>query len=73
MRPRRLLICWVAGVGFGAVGLMTGTFATAVVQSGAGNGELGTCAAYSGLPSDDTDTTGMVLIRSGTFVPLRAE
>ena len=68
MRPRRLLIGCVAGVSIGAVGLMTGTFATAVAQSGAGNGELGTCAAYSGVPSDDSDTAGMAFIRGGTFV-----
>lgn len=73
MRPRRLLVCRIAGVSIGAVGLMTGTSATAIAQSGAGNGELGTCAAYSGLPSDDTDTSGMAFIRSGTFVPPCAE
>ena len=64
MTPRFLLM-W--RVGFAAASLMVGTFA--VAQNGGANGELGTCAAYSGLPSDDTDTTGMVFIRNGTFVP----
>src|SRR5262245_28049453 len=68
MRPRRVLMGCVAGVSSVAVGLMTGTFATAVAQSGAGNGELGTCAAYSGVPTQDNDTAGMVFIRGGTFV-----
>ena len=66
MIVRGVLIC---AVGIGATGLMIGTFATAIAQKDAARSELGSCAAYSGLPSDDTDTTGMVFIRSGTFVP----
>jgi formylglycine-generating enzyme len=46
--------------------LIIGTFALA--QKQAAGGELGSCAAYSGLPSEDNDTAGMVLIRGGTFV-----
>jgi sulfatase modifying factor 1 len=63
MARRCLLMCCV---GFGAASLMIGTFA--VAQKGAGSGELGTCAAYSGLPSDDNDHAGMAFIRGGTFV-----
>jgi formylglycine-generating enzyme len=62
MAGRCLLMCCV---GFGVTGLV-GIFA--VAQSGAGKGELGTCAAYSGLPSDDSEIAGMVFIRGGMFV-----
>ena len=62
MARRCLLMCCV---GLGVTGLI-GTFAAA--QSGARKGEIGTCAAYSGLPSDDSETAGMVFIRGGTFV-----
>jgi formylglycine-generating enzyme required for sulfatase activity len=62
---RSLLIC---SVGIGATSLMIGTFATAIAQRDVARGELGSCAAYSGLPSDDSDTAGMVFIRGGTFV-----
>jgi formylglycine-generating enzyme len=63
MTPRSVLIC---SVGIGVASVMIATFATA--QKDAAKGELGSCAAYSGLPSDDNDTAGMVFIRSGTFV-----
>src|ERR1700758_1350151 len=53
-------------VTFGAASLMIGTFALA--QKHTAGGELGSCAAYSGLPSDDNDTAGMVFITGGTFV-----
>ena len=61
MTPRSPLICCV-----GAASLMFGTFC--LVQKGAAHAELGSCGPYSGLPSDDTDTAGMVFIRGGTFV-----
>ena len=62
---RGLLIC---SVGIGATSLMSGTFATATAQKHETSGELGSCAAYSGLPSEDNDAAGMVFIRGGTFV-----
>ena len=62
IRRRLLMRC----VGFGAASLMVGTFALA--QNRAGSGELGSCAAYSGLPSEDNDHAGMAFIRGGTFV-----
>jgi hypothetical protein len=40
----------------------------ALAQKHAGSGEPGTCAAFSGLPSEDNDTAGMVFIRGGNFV-----
>jgi formylglycine-generating enzyme len=63
MACRRLLMCCVA---FAAASSMIGTFALA--QKHAVGGELGTCSAYSGLPSEDSDTPGMVFIRGGTFL-----
>jgi len=62
---RGLLIC---SVGIGSTSLMIGTFPTAIAQKDVARGELGSCADYSGLPSDDGDTAGMVFIRGGTFV-----
>src|SRR5262249_10311861 len=63
MTPRRLLLCCVA---FRVASLMIGTFALA--QTRASGAELGSCAAYSGLPSEDSATAGMVFIRAGTFI-----
>ena len=63
MIRRRLLMCCV---GFGAASLMVGTFA--IAQKQPAGGELGSCAAYSGVPSDDNDHAGMAFIRGGTFV-----
>jgi sulfatase modifying factor 1 len=60
---RRMLLCCAA---FGTASLMIGTFANA--QKHVGSGEPGTCAAYSGLPSEDNDTAGMMFIPGGTFV-----
>ncbi|MFL6824543.1 MAG: formylglycine-generating enzyme family protein [Xanthobacteraceae bacterium] len=63
MALRHLLMCCVA---FAAASSMIGTFALA--QKHAASGELGSCAAYSGLPPEDNDTGGMVFTRGGTFV-----
>jgi formylglycine-generating enzyme len=63
MAPRRRLMCCVASA---AASVMIGTFALAQKQTA--GGELGTCAAYSGLPSQDNDTAGMTFIHGGTFV-----
>src|SRR6201982_4133409 len=62
MTSLRLLISFV---GLGVFSLMIGTFALA--QKHAASEELGTCAAYSGLPAEDNDTAGMVFVRGGTF------
>jgi len=63
MSLRRLLMCRIA---FAGTTVIIGTFALA--QGHATSGELGSCAAYSGLPSDDNDTAGMIFIRGGTFL-----
>src|SRR5260370_1109282 len=60
MASRRLLMCCV---GFGAASLMVGTLA--IADKGVGSGELGSGAAYSGVPSDDNDHAGMAFIRGG--------
>src|SRR5205807_2218520 len=63
MLPRWLLICFVC---FATASLMAGTFA--IAQKGTARAELGSCTAYSGLASEDSDTAGMTFIRGGTFV-----
>src|SRR5262245_3424744 len=63
MRLRHLLICSVA---IGAPSLIIGTLA--IAQKDPSKGEIGNCAAYSGLPSEENDTAGMVFIRGGNFV-----
>jgi formylglycine-generating enzyme required for sulfatase activity len=63
MALRRLLMC---SVGFAAATLVISSFALAHAQKA--RSELGSCAAYSGLPSEDSDTAGMAFIRGGTFV-----
>jgi formylglycine-generating enzyme len=60
--PRRLLICCLGLATTGMIGTL------ALAQKHAASGELGTCALYSGLPSEDNDTTGMVFVRGGTFL-----
>jgi formylglycine-generating enzyme len=62
---RGLLIC---SVGIGATSLMIGTCATAIAQKDVARGELGSCAGYFGLPSEDGASAGMAFIRGGTFV-----
>src|SRR5262245_62346878 len=56
----------ISSVGIGAASLIIGTFAMA--QKGTVRAELGSCAAYSGVPSEDSDHAGMAFIRGGTFV-----
>jgi formylglycine-generating enzyme len=63
MKPRRLPIGIVS---MAAATLMIGS--VAIAQKNAARGDLGSCTAYSGLPSDDNDTAGIVFIRGGTFV-----
>jgi formylglycine-generating enzyme required for sulfatase activity len=67
MTQRRFLI---ASVGGGALlaSAMIGAFATIIVRRDTARSELTTCAAYSGLPAEDGDTTGMGFIPAGTFV-----
>jgi sulfatase modifying factor 1 len=48
-------------------GTMTGALVTATAEKHMAGGELGSCAAYSGLPPEDNDTAGMVFIGGGTF------
>jgi hypothetical protein len=57
----RLLMCCVA---LAVASLMIGASTIALVATG----ELGSCAAYSGLPAEGGDTAGMVFIRGESFV-----
>ena len=63
MSLRRLLICFA---GFGMTSLVLGSFA--IAQKNAARTDVGSCAAYSGLPAEEGDTAGMVFIHGGTFV-----
>src|ERR1700730_9807892 len=49
------------------VGAMIGAFATGIVKKDEPKAELGSCAAYSGLPSEGGDTAGMTFVPGGTF------
>ena len=49
------------------VGAMIGAFATGIVAKDDPKAELGSCAAYSGLPSEGGDTAGMTFVPAGTF------
>ncbi len=52
---------WFAGAAL-AAGTVLG-----VTQPASAGGQLGTCAAYSGVPAEDGDKAGMAFIRGGTF------
>src|SRR5262245_5998812 len=67
MIPTRWLI---RSLGLGAVlaGTVIGAFATGIGQAGRAPADVGTCAAYSGLPAGTGDTAGMVPIRGGRFL-----
>ena len=67
MASRRLLICLVS-LGHVLAGATVGPFAIGSAQTSTSSPEVGSCAAYSGLPDGDGDTAGMVFIRRGTFV-----
>ena len=67
MRLWHVLICFVGVASIASAGLVIGGFAGARAQEQAASGQLGSCAAYSGLPSEDNDPAGMVFIRGGTF------
>lgn len=62
------------GMLFGSLGLGTllagvtlAAFATGVEQRQSAKSDVGTCAAYAGLPAGEGDTAGMAFIPGGTF------
>ena len=67
MIPRRFLI---GTIGSGAVLVCTivAPLATTSAQTDPARAEIGSCAAYAGLPADDGDTAGMAFVPGGTFV-----
>ena len=61
---------WLIGcLGFGTVlaGAMIGAFAIGNEQLRATRAEVGSCAAYAGLPAEEGETAGMSFIPAGTF------
>jgi hypothetical protein len=46
---------------------MIGAVGIGIAQRDAAGAEIGSCAAYSGLPSGDSETAGMAFIPGGTF------
>jgi formylglycine-generating enzyme len=61
---RRGLLIGSLGFGTMLAGITVGAFA---IGDTATRGEVGTCAAYPGLPADKGDTSGMTFIPGGTF------
>src|SRR3954454_6540573 len=56
-------------LGFGMVlgGTTIGAVATGTAQRNSPKAEVGSCASYSGLPTGEGDTVGMVSIPGGVF------
>jgi formylglycine-generating enzyme required for sulfatase activity len=50
-----------------ALGTIAAVLAAGVGDKGAPAAALGSCAAYSGLPADDSDAAGMAFISGGAF------
>ena len=71
MTARRYIILCSAGAAlvFATIGAGIATSAQdkAAGQSGVAEGELGSCAAYSGVPAGEGDKAGMVFVPGGTF------
>jgi formylglycine-generating enzyme len=66
--PSRLLLIYSMGLATALAGATIGAFAIGSAQPNTARPDLGSCAAYSGLPAEDGNTAGMVFIRGGTFV-----
>jgi len=56
-------------MGAGAVlaSAMIGASATGIVKKDEPKAEVGNCAAYSGLPTDEGETAGMIFVPAGAF------
>jgi formylglycine-generating enzyme len=57
-----------AGAGVLLASAMVGAVAAGIDNKGVPLAGLGTCASYSGIPTEDGPTTGMALVRGGKFV-----
>jgi formylglycine-generating enzyme len=64
-RQRKLLFALGTGAAF--AGAILGASATGIVKQDEPGAELGSCAAYSGLPAEGGETTGMTFVPGGTF------
>lgn len=67
MIPRRLLFGFISA-GTVSTCALVATFATTAAQQNTPRAELGSCAAYSGLPAHNDDTAGMAFVPGGMFV-----
>ena len=67
MAPHRRML--IVSIGAGAVfaGAMIGVSATGNSKEDEPRAQLGSCAAYSGLVSEDGETAGMTFVPAGTF------
>ena len=66
MIPRRFLIGSICS-GAVSVCAIVAPLATTSAQRDTARAEIGSCAAYAGLPADDGDTAGMIFVPGGTF------
>src|SRR3984893_9402763 len=62
---RLVLLVGTSGAVF--AGAMIGVSATGNSKKDEPRAQLGSCAAYSGLPSEDGETAGMAFVPAGTF------
>ena len=67
MTPRHRALLLSTGAVAVFVGAIIGASATGVVERNEPKAEVGSCDAYSGLPSEDGQTTGMKFIPAGSF------
>jgi sulfatase modifying factor 1 len=65
MRMRNVLLSLVAPAA--AMGVLIAYGLVAVAVEAVPEADVGSCAAYSGLPSGNHDTAGMTFIQAGTF------
>ena len=67
MAPRRRLLRASIGAGAMLASAVIGVSAAGIAKKGEPKAEVGSCAAYSGLPSEDGETAGMKFVPGGTF------
>src|SRR6266478_10010264 len=67
MAPRYRLLLFSIGTGAAFAYAMIGASATGIAKKDAAKAEVGSCAAYSGLPTEDGETAGMKFVPGGTF------
>ncbi len=63
----RLRAGLAALVSLALTGVMVGALATGIQQQSATTAEIGSCAAYAGIPTDSGETAGMAFVAGGAF------